>query len=190
MVYDRATSATAGLFKRFNLSLVTNPAISGNVATETTPGGQHLFVQTLLPMNASESAVDAAGNLNPIAQLEPTRYILTVEDTSRPTDVRFLNVLQGADPTASMMPASYLQSIAGTAFDGAVFSNVPVYFPHRATIVFAGTTVPAPFGVHTVYVKGMIPGTAYAVSAVAGAVTVMPGNGSTSDSAGVLSVSF
>src|SRR6202011_661286 len=112
VIYDRATSMTAGLFKRFNLSLVTNPVINGNVATETTPNGQHLFVQTLLPMNASESAVYAAGNLNPIAQLEPTRYVFSVEDPTLPTDVRLLHLLQGADPSAPMAQASYLQSTA------------------------------------------------------------------------------
>ena len=190
VVYDRATSMTAGLFKRFNLSLVTNPLINGNITAETTPNGQHLFVQTLLPMNANESAVYAAGNLNPIAQLEPTQYVLTVEDATHPTDVRFLHVLQGADPGAPMAHASYLQSSAGTAFDGAVFSNVAVYFPRSATTTFAGTTLPAPAGVHTVYVAGLSPGATYAVSVAAGAVTVTAGNGSTADSAGVLSVSF
>jgi hypothetical protein len=49
------------LFKRFNLSLVTTPVISGNMATETLASGQQLFVQTLLPGNASNSSADAAG---------------------------------------------------------------------------------------------------------------------------------
>jgi hypothetical protein len=190
VVYDRATSMTSGLFKRFNLSLVTNPVINGNVATETTPNGQHLFVQTLLPTNANESAVYAAGNLNPIAQLEPTQYIYTVEDPTRPTDVRFLHVLQGADPSAPMTPAGYLQSTAGTAFDGAVFSNVAVYFPRSASTPFAGTTLPAPANVHNVVVTGLVPGATYTVTVASGAVTVTAGNGSTADTAGVLSVNF
>jgi len=164
--------------------------IGGNVATETTPNGQHLFVQTLLPMNASESAVYAAGNLNPIAQLEPTQYIFTVEDATHPTDVRFLHVLQGADPGVAMTPATYLQSTAGTAFDGAIFSNVAVYFPQSATAAFAGTTLPTPAGIHAVYVTGMTPGASYAVSVAGGAVTVAAGSGSSADSAGVLAVSF
>ena len=102
----------SGLFKRFNLSLVTNPIINGNVATETLPSGQQLFMQTLLPHSPSLSSAYAAGNLNPIAQLEPTQYILTVEDPAKPADVRFLHVLQGADPGAAMVPAAYLQSTA------------------------------------------------------------------------------
>src|SRR5262249_55801071 len=75
VVYDRATSLHAGLFKRFNLSLVTNPVISGDVATETLVSGQQLFIQTLLPQSASLTVVYGAGNLRPIAELEPTQYI-------------------------------------------------------------------------------------------------------------------
>jgi hypothetical protein len=160
------------------------------VVTETTPNGQHLFVQTLLPMNASESAIYAAGNLNPIAQLEPTQYIFTVEDSTRPTDVRFLHVLQGADAGVAMNPATYLQSTAGTAFDGAIFSNLAVYFPQSASAPFAGTTLPTPANVHTAIVTGLTPGATYTISVAAGAITVTAGNGSTADSAGVLSVSF
>src|SRR5208337_5035095 len=44
VVYDRATSLHAGLFKRFNLCLVNDPAITGNVAIETMDSGQQLFV--------------------------------------------------------------------------------------------------------------------------------------------------
>jgi hypothetical protein len=190
VIYDRATSMTAGLFKRFNLSLVSNPVINGNLATETTPNGQHLFVQTLLPLNPSESAVYAVNNLDSIAQLEPTQYIFTVEDATHPIDVRFLNVLQGADASAPMSPATYLKSSAGVAFDGAGFSNVAVYFPQSATTPFTGTTLPAPAGVHTMYVTGLTPGAAYAVSVVSGVVTIATGSGSAADGAGVLTVSF
>ncbi len=35
VTYDRATSINPGLFKRYNLSMVTNPVINGNVAIET-----------------------------------------------------------------------------------------------------------------------------------------------------------
>ena len=105
MVYDRATSIHPGLFKRFNLSLVTNPAINGKTATEVLSSGQQLFMQTLLPQNAAISARYAAGDLNPIAQLEPTQYIMTVQDPTNPIDTRFLHVLQGADSGVAMVPA-------------------------------------------------------------------------------------
>jgi hypothetical protein len=190
VIYDRATSATSGLFKRFNLSLITNPVINGNVATETTPNGQHLYVQTLMPINASESAVNAVNKLNAIAQLEPTQYIFTAEDPTHPMDVRFLHVLQGADASIAMTPARYLQSTAGTAFDGAVFASTAVYFPRSAGIPFVGTSLPTPSGIHSIYVTGLTPGTPYAVSVGSGTVTVTTGTGSVADSAGVLNVTF
>ena len=84
VVYDRATSLHPDLFKRFNLCLVTNPVIAGNTATETMASGQQLFVQTLLPRSPALSAVYAAGNLNPIADLEPTQYILHVGRRDQP----------------------------------------------------------------------------------------------------------
>jgi hypothetical protein len=195
VIYDRATSLHSGLFKRFNMSLVTNPTISGKTATETLASGQKLFVQALLPANATLTATYAAGNLNPIAQLEPTQYILTVEDTTKPTDTRFLNVLQGADSGTAMVQATYLKSTSGTAFDGAVFGSTAVYFPVSASSTFATTVLPASSGVHTLLVTGLKPGTAYGVSVTASGggniITVTPGiAGMTTDSAGVLRVTF
>ncbi len=74
VVYDRATTRSAGLFKRFNLSLVTKPVLNNNAATETLPSGQKLFIQTLLPRNPSQNIIDAAGNLRPIAELSDAIY--------------------------------------------------------------------------------------------------------------------
>jgi hypothetical protein len=155
IVYDRAVSKNAGLFKRFNLSLVTKPEINSRMATETLPSGQRLFVQTLLPRGASLSVTDSAGNLNPIAQLEPTRYILTIEDPGKPSDVRFLHVLQGADPGEAMVPSVYAGSSSGTALDGAVFGSEAVFFPANANQAFVATTFSVPTGVHSVLVTGL-----------------------------------
>jgi hypothetical protein len=195
VTYDRATSINPGLFKRYNLSMVTNPVISGNVATETLASGQQLFVQTLLPTNASESSVYGAGNLSSIAELEPTQYIFTDQDPTNPTDTRFLHVLQGADAGASMTPATYLQSTGGTAFDGAAFGTSVIYFPVSATAAFTGTTLPAPIGTTTMIVTGLTPGATYSTSvATAGTqslVTISASNsGSNADSAGVLMLTF
>ncbi len=142
-----------------------------------------------------ESAVYAAGNLNPIAELEPTQYIFTDQDPTNPTDTRFLHVLQGADAGASMVPATYLQSTSGTAFDGAAFGTSVIYFPVSATAAFTGTTLPAPIGTTTMLVTGFMPGATYSTSvAMAGTqnlVTISPSNsGSKADSAGVLMLTF
>jgi hypothetical protein len=76
VVYDQASTVDAGLFKRFNLSLVNPPAtLTANgvtTSTETMNDGQQLFIQTLLPQNAATSFFNGAAQLNPIAELEPT----------------------------------------------------------------------------------------------------------------------
>src|SRR5262249_35087045 len=195
VVYDRATSLHAGLFKRFNLSLVTQPVMSGNVATETLVSGQQLFIQTLLPQQASLSAVYGAGNLQPIAELEPTQYIYTVEDLTKPVDTRFLHVLQGADPGAAMATATYVQSTSGTAFDGAAFSTTVVYFPVSSSGSFMATTFVAPAGVHTILVTGLAANANYGVMVQASGngnvISVTPGStGAHTDAAGVLILSF
>jgi hypothetical protein len=195
VVYDRATSQHSGLFKRFNLSLVNKPVIGGNAVTETMVSGQKLFVQTLLPHAPSITSAYAAGNLNPIAQLEPTQYILTVEDPTKPTDVRFLHVLQGADSGTAMAPATYLQSTSGTAFDGAAFGSVAVCFPVSGNGQFAGTTLVIPAGVHTLLVTGLVAHTAYGVQTQPGGigtvVSITPGStGASADGAGVLQLTF
>jgi hypothetical protein len=195
VVYDRATSMETGLFKRFNMSLPSQPTVSGNTATATTPGGQQLFVQTLLPANPTQTDYNGAATLNPLADLAPMRYIYQVQDPSNPADTRFLHVVQAADPGAPMTQAAYVQSASGTAFDGAVFGSSAVYFPQSAATLFAGAVFNAPAGVHAVYITGLMPNVGYGVSvqaAGAGNVVNVITNGAnaTTDAAGVLVVTF
>jgi hypothetical protein len=187
VVYDRAASVHSGLFKRFNLSLVTNPAIAGHQATETMADGQQLFIQTLLPANASFSAREADTDLSPIAELEPTKYVMTVQDATNPATTRFLHVLQGADAGVAMVPAVYAQSSSGTAFDGAAFGANAIYFPVNSPASFTATVFPVQSGVTTLYVAGLTPNTSYGVVVNGTSVTVTPGGtGYTSDNAGLL----
>ncbi len=195
VIYDRATSQHTGLFKRFNLSLVNSPAISGNVATETMQSGQQLFIQTLLPHNPALAATYAASNLTSLAQMEPTRYVLTVQDPTLPADMRFLHVLQGADAGAAMVSATYLQSTQGTAFDGAVFGSTAVYFPVSTTVQITATTFTVPSGVHTLLVAGLTANASYGVSTqtVGGKtmIVVTPSKADAiSDGAGLLRLTF
>ena len=133
----------------------------------------------------------AAGDLTTVAELEPARYVMTVQDPSNPTNTRFLHVLQGADAGAAMVPALYLQSSGGTAFDGAAFGSTAVFFPVSASAAFATTTFSAPAGVHTLLVAGLAANASYGVSVSGGAVTVSPGGSSaTADAAGLLRVTF
>jgi hypothetical protein len=191
VVYDRATSVSSGTFKRFTLSLIANPSITGNTATETLASGQRLFVQTLLPANATLTADSPTAQFPYLAELEPTQYILTVEDTTKPSDVRFLHVLQGANAGAPMAQATRVQSAGGASFDGAIFANAAVYFPVYANTVFVSTTLPLPAGVTTMLVAGLAPNTSYSASVQSGnAVTITAGTGTTTDAAGVLRLTF
>jgi hypothetical protein len=195
VIYDRATSINAGLFKRWNLTLITNPAINGKSATETLPSGQQLFIQTLLPANSTITARNALGDLTTVPELEPSQYVMTVQDPTNPIDTRFLHVLQGADPSGAMVPASYLQSKSGTAFDGAVFGSAAVFFPVNADGQLAVTVFPAPAGVHTLLVAGLAPNTPYGTSVVSSgtgnSITITSGvTGATTDAAGLLRLTF
>jgi hypothetical protein len=195
VIYDRATSRDKGLFKRFNLSLVTNPIINGNVATETLASGQRLFIQTLQPTNPYLTTVEAASKLNPIAQLEPTRYILSVEDPGKPADVRFLHVLQAADPGEPMVKSFHLQSIGGTTFEGAAFGSAAIYFPVSGDGSFERTTLPLPAGVHTMLVTGLVAKASYIIDSKASSngslITISRGAGEIhTDPAGLLTLTF
>ena len=63
VIYDRDTSQTAGLFKHFNLALISAGApqvaagSSQTVVTTTTPGGQHLYVTSVLPVGAATTVL-------------------------------------------------------------------------------------------------------------------------------------
>ncbi len=194
VIYDRATTIHPGLFKTFNLSLISAPFISGNVSTETMADGQQLFVQTLLPEKPSITYMNGAANLASISDLEPTRYVMTVQDPTLPTDARFLHVLQGANIGITMVAATYVQSTSGTPFDGAVFGDNAVFFPVNLGTV-ATTTFAVSFPHGSVIIAGLVPGGNYGVatttSAAGAHVTLTPG-GTTSkaDSAGLLTVTF
>jgi hypothetical protein len=195
VVYDRATSQHPGLFKRFNLTVIGNPVITGSLTTTTTPGGQHLYINSLLP-NTSTTTVTAtlvtAAGITSIADLEPSTNKVTVEDTANPTDTRFLHVLQAGDAGGRAEPTSLIQSTAGTAFDGAVVSglNTVVLFKRDMATAFGGVTFSVPASTAHIYVTGLAAGTGYSVSEAASGqsnqVTVTLGGAITTDQAGVL----
>jgi len=195
VIYDRATSIHSGLFKTFNLSLATSPTINGNVAKETMADGQVLFVQSLLPQDATLTSRYAAGDLNPHSEFDPMNYVLTVQDKTLPEDTRFLHVLQGSNANAKMVPAVYLQSKTGTLFDGVVFGTSAVFFTNKADASVTTSTFTVPTSVTTFIVTGLKANASFKVSTQASAntvtVTLTPGGtGNVSDAAGLLMVTI
>ena len=191
IVYDRASSKTAGRFKRFWLQLPAPAAVAGRRATMTTARGQQLFNTTLLPEDAVVAAepVDAYGDAN-AAEEEPMKYRLRVEAPGGPQSVRFLNVLQGADAGATPADPGLVRSTGGTPYAGAVVNGVAVLFPVDLGGAFAGLTYTVPAGVTAHLITGLAPNAGYdaAVTNAGGAVEVrvQPGSQYQADAGGVL----
>jgi hypothetical protein len=190
VTYDRATSHTAGLFKRFNLALIGAPVVNGSVISTTTPGGQHLFISNLLPTGATFTGTAIGNALNPKAELEPATHRLVLQDPANPTDVRFLNVLQGADASTTADPTALVQSTTGTPFDGALILDTVVMFKRDVATPFASVTYAVPATTAHHYVTGLAPATGYTVATqTVGTtlqVTITTGGAAMTDSAGVL----
>jgi hypothetical protein len=138
IVYDRAASKTAGRFKRFWLNTTTNGVVVNQRAAVTMASGQQLFLTSLLPTNAvvtSEPYTNSSelytniDNYGFMAELESMLYRLRVEAPAGPANVRFLNVIQGADPGANPSSAILLQSTNGPEFAGVLVANTAIFFP-------------------------------------------------------------
>ncbi|MEK7254037.1 MAG: T9SS type A sorting domain-containing protein, partial [Bacteroidota bacterium] len=189
VVYDRAKSKTANRFKRFFLQFTAAPAVSGKNATVTTPGGQKLYLSNLLPAAAMLTPT-VSEPLNVLAQEEFTTHQIKVEDPSNPQDVRFLNVLQGADGNVAKDEAMLVQSTAGTAFEGAVVNNTAVVFAKVWGGVFTSTAYSIPNSVTLQIVTGLTPNAGYDVSLTPNGnnldMSITPGSELTADAGGVL----
>ncbi|MFN8356920.1 MAG: T9SS type A sorting domain-containing protein [Spirosomataceae bacterium] len=189
VVYDRAKSKTANRFKRFFLQFTAPPVVNGKNVTVNTPGGQKVYLSNLLPA-ASVLTAFPSEMLNSLAELEQTTHELKIEDPANPTDIRFLNVIQGADGNASAGATSLIQSTAGTAFEGALVKNTVVMFPNVWGGGFASTTYTIPSNASGQLVTGLTPNAGYDVAMVPNGattqVTITPGSQYTADAGGVL----
>lgn len=191
VVYDRATTRSENLFKRFFLVSGGDPDVKGKVTTFTTPKGQKLFVETLLPATATATPSKVTP-FNQLATNEPSRSKLMVEDPARPKDIRFLHALQGADAGAAAAPVRLVQSSAGTPFAGAVIGTLAAVFPVSLGEAFKSVVYSVPSTTTAQLVAGLQPGGTYdvALRAVGGdtEVTVTVGTAYTADEAGVLAL--
>jgi hypothetical protein len=196
VVYDRATSRTDGRFKRFWLQLPGQPTVSGNRSTMTTGKGQQLFVTTLLPTNAhivsDAEAPESANYGEETANGEPMAFRLKVEAPGGPRDVRFLNVLQGADAGASADAVDLIESSQGTPFQGVAVRSTAILFPVDLGIAFGTLTYNAPPGITTHLITGLQPNGSYDADIDGSGgrvrVTVRPGSAYRADSGGVLAL--
>lgn len=189
IIYDRAKTNHSGRFKRFNLCLTANAAINEHQADILTPGGQHLYLTSLLPAGAVLS-VTTAENFNQVAELEPTRFQLAITDPSNPADIRFLNVLQGADQGVSADQVQLLQNDGGVEFDGVLVRQTMVWFARDLSAPITSMTYTVPGDTQRHYVTGLASQATYTIdlqSAVEGyKVTISPGGAVLTDQAGVL----
>ena len=196
IVYDRATSANAGLFKRFNLCMPAEPNLAarnsgGSFLTETMPSGQQLFINSLLPANGAVSVFSLSNAITTVAEGEPCNYRLAIEDTNNPTNIRFLHVLQGADAGAVADAIIYAQSTGGNAFEGVIVRGAQVLFPvNLLSNNFASVSYATPASVTNHYLAGLKPNANYIVTIQPSAgqlqVMVAPGLGIRADNAGLL----
>jgi len=156
IVYDRATSKTPGMTKRFNLALTSVPLINGTLITSNTPSGQHLYLRSVLPEGAKISGAAIGTTVKPIAQLDPSTHRLLIEDSG--TDARFLTVLEGADPAKSVPTAvGLIRNSSGTAFEGAQVGDAVALFKRTPAAAFGGTVYSVPDTVKRHYVSGLRP---------------------------------
>ena len=172
VTYDRAETTVSGRFKRFWMQFPAQPAITKNVATVATPGGQKLFVTSLWPTDASLSAGanpnEASGGP---ANFETMAYRLRVEAPNNPARAEFLHVIQGADNTASASPATLVQSTSGTSYRGLTVAGTTIMFPTQLATPFTGTGYTATAGTRHL-VTGLVPGATYSVNSVSNGGTV------------------
>lgn len=158
VIYDRATSRTAGRFKRFNLMFPDEPVITGHTATAKTASGQQIFLQSLLPAAAKISR--SPDEPDQTANGEVMRVRLIVEDPAGPSDVRFLHVLEGADAGATRAPAERFRTAGAEPFDGVLVRGAAVLFPFKPIPAggFKGLSYAVPASIKDHLITGLPPG--------------------------------
>jgi hypothetical protein len=164
LIYDRASSKSANRFKRFNLNLPTQAMVTGNLTSVMTNSGQQLFVNTLLPEGAAPAVEKPAPLYGDAATDEPMAYSLRVEAPGNPQKVRFLHVLQGADPGATPDRVQLVRTTVGTPFEGAVLKNIVTLFPVDLAARFTSIQYGVPANTRTHRITGLTAKAGYRVT--------------------------
>lgn len=190
VIYDRAATSGENQNKSFWLNLPENATVDGTMTSMTTANGQQLVIHTLQPTGASiqVNALQDEPSGAP-ANFEPMHYRLHVTDSSNPSAIRFLHVLQGADAGVASLPVSHITSTAGTPYEGAIVGDTAILFIQSIDTPFDTTTYSVPTGVRQI-VTGLAPSTAYDVAienqGEVQLVTLTLGTSVVTDAAGVL----
>jgi hypothetical protein len=178
VVFDRASTAVDGRFKRFWLNLPSHdaaPVLSGTTVVAATPGGQRLHVASLLPQAAARTVVGPAidapdqfwkASLDPMSADKTNwtgAYRLRVEASGHPRSTTFLHVLQGADGGAAPAAPTLVQSDQGSATSGACVGSTAVLFPDDLYAATASTSFVVPAACTRVLLTGLVPGAGYTV---------------------------
>lgn len=192
VIYDRAVTQAEDRPKRFILNFPATATVNGNLINMTTASGQHLYITSLLPANAAISVNPLQDEISsPPAFFETMRFRLEI-NAGGASDVRFLNVLQGANDEVEALPATLITCTDGTVADGAAFGGSVVIFAHdaNASITTLGCILPA--GTVEVYLTNLTPNGTYDVTLTSASegVTLSATDGATytADSVGVLHV--
>ena len=182
VVYDRAATKVDGRFKRWFLQLTAKATVAGKRARVKTPGGQYLYVTSLLPADGKMTA-EAAEQYqdNEPAEFDPITARLRVESWAR--DVRFLHVLAASDKDQPETPPLV---DAGADFAATMVRDVVVVFPRDLGAAVSELSLAPPAGARTLMVTGLVPGGEYALARDGGKVRVTQGKGARADSGGVL----
>ncbi|MHB8521571.1 MAG: hypothetical protein ACYDH9_12550 [Limisphaerales bacterium] len=193
VVYDRAETFVTNRFKRFWLNLPTNAVVKGNRVRMTTAAGQPLFVTTLLPADA---AITVETNPVPplygsVANGDPMTYRLRVDAPGNPQNVRFLHVLQGADPGGAADATVLVSSTSGTPFVGVLVKDSVALFSVDLDTPFTNLTYTVPANTKVHRITGLTANAGYGVSAQAQGTNLQVsistgGAGAYADSGGVL----
>jgi len=187
VVYDQIATHSAGKFKRWWLQLPRPATITGNQALMQTATGQRLFITTLLPADATLTAVNTNEPLieQTAAADDPMQVRLRV-DGGDAQEVAFLHVLQGAAAGAAADPLLLIQS--GSMVRGVAIGPRAVLFVRPTANEPIVYTLPA--AVTQQWVTGLTGQQSYTVQRLVNgdlaAMTIQPGAGPAADAGGVL----
>jgi hypothetical protein len=180
IVLDRVRTRDAKGFKRFYLQLPATPQVEGRRATMISPGGQRLFVTTLLPADAKLFAEPPAKDPD-AAHNEPMRARLRVEPAHPAAQVTFLHVLQGTDGAAD--PVSRFDA---PTYQGVLVRGVAILLPAELGAPAETLSYRAPDVATEQIVAGLLPNATYDVTTRGRQITIRRGTKTRADEGGVL----